>query len=147
MVREITLSISRVLELVYAHAAFADIVYEQERPEILGKEHSEALAKMFDSVLASMALELNGILLCKAPEIEDSDFREVELIAPSTIPPVVFQRNIEDAVACGILANVWKSVGDPMADAYTKNRNDIVDNIHTRCSGALMRSLRLKRGA
>ena len=88
----ISLSISRILESVYAHSAAEIVSTGVERPEILGRSHEEMLKVITRDTIAALAYAM-------MPIVTDSN------IAEKPIPEVItLEIKVPDTVSRGCYA-------------------------------------------
>lgn len=117
----ISLSISRILESVYAHSAAEIVSTGVERPEILGRSHEEMLKVITRDTIAALAYAM-------MPIVTDSNIAEkpipevitLEIKVPDTVSEGLLRAAIETAVASGVLARAWSGSESPMHRRYSK---------------------------
>lgn len=121
MTTTISLSISNILDRVYAHTAAEVVSTGSTRPEILGRAHSEMLKVIVRDTIAGLAFSIAHL-------ITDSNIAErpipeiifLEMTLPDGISQLMLCSALETAVAAGTLAQAWSGSDGPMAGRYER---------------------------
>ena len=115
----ISLSITRILESVYAHSAAESLSSGIERPEILGRAREAMLKVICRDVIAGITMKfgkaLTGSNLGSAQDIVTLDLR-----LPDSVIPTLFQPALETAVAARVLARARSGSKGPMCERYER---------------------------
>ena len=119
----VSISIGRILEIVMAHAAAADL--DGIRPCAIGKENKSLVAVLADKGIAALAAELPDII---TDIEEDGDLRNLSVETRDTIPLRAWRRNIETAICCGILAHLWC---DSIGTVYASDREALITTMRS----------------
>lgn len=123
----VSISISRILEIIMAHAAAGEL--DGIRPCAIGRENKALVAVLADEELTALSAELPGIIT----DIEDDgDMRILTIETRDTLPLRAWRRNIETAVCCGILAHLW---ADGIGAVYAADREALTASM--RSSGSI----------
>ncbi len=119
----IAISIGRILEIVMAHAAAAEL--DGIRPCTIGKENKALVAILADKEINALAGELPEIIL----DIEeDGDMRTLTVDTRDTVPLHAWRRRMETAVCCGILAHLWC---DSIGTVYASDREALLESMRS----------------
>ena len=117
----IAVSIDRILEGVYAHSAAHNINSDNERPEILGRDHKPMLRVLCRATLSGLAMTMGPAL--KASNLAEEpmpDIIKFEMTLPQFLIPDMLRAAIETAVAAGVLAKAWGGSTNPIFGRYTE---------------------------
>lgn len=133
----ITLSLSRIADVVFAHSAAISLDTSSPRPAVLNRSHSGMLGVMADNEIGRLLIELSGIVT-EIDSESDSDLRTIGLEVPATAPLGAWRRSLENAVCCGVLAKVW---ADGPGAVYAADREALLASFRSLYARALPGSL------
>ncbi len=115
MTTTISLSLTNILDRVYAHTAAQVVSTGSTRPEILGRAHADMLKVIVRDTIAGLAFTVAHL-------ITDSNIAQLpipEIIyLEMSLPDDISQQMLCSALAAGTLAQAWSGSDGPMAARY-----------------------------
>lgn len=123
----ISLSIERILESVYAHSAAHSFDCGKERPSLLGSDQEEMLKSICRDIIAGLFFKMAGSI--KSTDLGTSaggDLISAELEMNDDTVPSVLRTAMETAIAAGVLSAVWAGHDSKLSERYKTVYDDCI---------------------
>ena len=134
MKQTFAISLSRVLESVYAFAAL-DYITVKERPEVLGRGQAQLLRKVILHCMATMIAELAPVAVGSSLiDHVDGDIITIDFdLSDSGNPWTHLRSSFESALAAEVMQVAWSGANTMLAGVYAE--------MASHCMGALRASI------
>lgn len=121
MTQTFAISVSRVLESVYAFAAL-DYITVKERPVVLGRGQEQLLRKIIGNCMATLIAELIPVAVCASlGENSDMDIITVDFDLPDNGTSWVHLRPaLEAALAAEVMHVAWSGADASLSGVYAE---------------------------
>ena len=119
MTTTISLSLTNILDRVYAHTAAQVVSTGSTRPEILGRAHADMLKVIVRDSIAGLAYTVAHLITdSNIAQLPIPEIIYLEMSLPDDISQQMLCSALETAVAAGTLAQAWSGSDGPMAARY-----------------------------
>lgn len=121
MTQTFAISVSRVLESVYAFAAL-DYITVKERPVVLGRGQEQLLRKIIGNCMATLIAELAPVAVSASlGGKSDTDIITVDFDLPDNGTSWTYLRPaLEAALAAEVMHVAWSGGDESLSDVYAK---------------------------
>ncbi len=139
----ISLSLSRLVEILLAHSAASCMMTGDDKP-LLTKDNETMLRIFVDAEIDRISLELGGIVE-GVEQDESGDLRLLSCELDAGVCARVWRRNLETAICAGVMAKASNDLPE-RSKIYADDCRGIIESIRTEALRYYLPS-RISRGA
>lgn len=153
MTTTISLSTTRIIDLIAALSAFRKLLDEKTNPEHqLSADNSRGLCPLISSAAATVAARLAPIVSVDSgldsPPDSASDLIKLNIEMSSLLPAVtatMVRKSIEEAIVYSVLSSIWVPIDVNVANCYNIRADSAVENTHDLFAEANVKAAKLLR--